>query len=496
MTKNLNIFLLIVLFLTVILFTGCGSSSSGNDSSATDSTPTVSDNPPTAVATANPTTGNAPLEVNFEGSSSTDDNGIVRYSWDFGDGTSETGLSVSHTYTDAGSYMVTLTVTDSQGQIDTAQLPINVIDTVVTFAVVDTGQMKCFDNFKEIPCPSAGSAFYGQDSQYDGFQPSYKDNGDGTVTDFNTGLMWIKDAGNKAFYYDAINAAYSFEFAGYNDWRVPTIKELYSLIDFSGVDIDPMSTTGGNPFINDDIFVFEYGNTSSGDRIIDSQWITTNIYVDKVMNNQECFFGVNFADGRIKCYPTQSGGNNGYFLRLVRGASYGVNSFADNGDGTITDASSGLMWQKEDNGEGIDWEDALKYCENLESAGYADWRLPNAKELQFIVDYTRSPDTTNTAAINPLFEVSEIVNEAGDKDYPFFWTSTTHKNSGGGENAVYISFGRALGYFNNEWIDVHGAGAQRSDPKSGDPDDYPTYRGPQGDVCRVFNYTRCVRNIN
>ena len=46
------------------------------------------------------------------------------------------------------------------------------------------------------------------------------------------------------------------------------------------------------------------------------------------------------------------------------------------------------------------------------------------------------------------------------------------------------------------WVDVHGAGAQRSDPKSGDPDDYPSYFGPQGDARRLFNYVRCVRDID
>ena len=45
-------------------------------------------------------------------------------------------------------------------------------------------------------------------------------------------------------------------------------------------------------------------------------------------------------------------------------------------------------------------------------------------------------------------------------------------------------------------MDVHGAGAQRSDPKSGNPNDYPTGRGPQGDAIRIYNYVRCVRNAN
>jgi len=50
-----------------------------------------------------------------------------------------------------------------------------------------------------------------------------------------------------------------------------------------------------------------------------------------------------------------------------------------------------------------------------------------------------------------------------------------------------------MGYMNGAWTDVHGAGAQRSDPKVGDPADYPTGFGPQGDSIRIFNQVRCVR---
>jgi len=44
-------------------------------------------------------------------------------------------------------------------------------------------------------------------------------------------------------------------------------------------------------------------------------------------------------------------------------------------------------------------------------------------------------------------------------------------------------------------IDVHGAGAQRSDPKIGAPDDYPNGHGSQGDVIRIYNYVRMVRAV-
>lgn len=363
----------------------------------------------------------------------------------------------------------------------------------ITYPVVDTNQEKCFNNSNEISCAVEGSAFSGQDANYDGNQPAYVENGDSTVTDINTGLMWIQDPGDKMTYSEGLRMAESFEFAGYDDWRIPTIKELYSLMDFSGLDL-MSDNDAGNPFIDDDVFVFEYGDTST-ERIIDSQWITSSIYTSDVMGGQECFFGVNFADGRIKCYPTGGRMEKKYFLRLVRGnESYGENNYSDNNDGTISDLATGLMWQQADSSEDLNWESALDYCQDLSLVGHEDWRLPNAKELQSIVDYSRSPDATGSAAIDPIFSISQITNEMGAQDYPFFWSSTTHKSTRSYSNAAYISFGEALGYFHDEWQDVHGAGAQRSDPKSGSTSDYPSYHGPQGDVMRVFNYARCVRD--
>ena len=79
---------------------------------------------------------------------------------------------------------------------------------------------------------------------------------------------------------------------------------------------------------------------------------------------------------------------------------------------------------------------------------YSDWRLPNAKEIQSIVDYSRSPQTTSSAAINPLFEVTQIKDEGGKTNYPFYWSSTTHKHISGGHAAVYVCFGEALGFLN------------------------------------------------
>ena len=385
------------------------------------------------------------------------------------------------------------------------------VSNMATATVVDTGQSACYDNNAQITCPQAGAGFYGQDAQYAGTQASYTNNGNGTVTDNVTGLVWQQTPdsngdGNigasdkftltKAEAYAAsLNAQ---NFAGYNDWRLPTIKELYSLMDFRGTDPSGETgtdTSGLTPFIDTRYFAFGYGDTSAGERIIDAQFATSTRYVSTTMGGNETMFGVNFADGRIKGYPIN---NKTFYVLCVRGDSYGENQFVDNGNGTISDQASGLMWAQQDSGAGMNWEQSLAWAvqKNTENyLGYNDWRIPNAKELQSIVDYSRSPDTTGSAALNSLFTASAITNEAGKTDYPFYWSSTTHVMSNNKAfNAAYVAFGRALGYWNGNWVDVHGAGAQRSDPKSGNPADYPFGHGPQGDAIRIYNYARLVRD--
>jgi len=369
------------------------------------------------------------------------------------------------------------------------------VSATLSYPIVDTDQGNCYGAQTQMDCPQEGAAFFGQDAQYDGNQPSYTNNGDGTITDNVTGLMWQQDPGEKMTYQQAAAGADSFTLAGYDDWRLPTIKELYSLIQFDGVDPSGPTSTTATPFIDTDYFNFEYGDESAGERTIDSQWATSSLYTSTTMGGAETMFGVNFADGRIKGYPTSSrgpGGQKTYFVIYVRGnTAYGENIFSDNFDGTITDQATGLIWTQNDSASGMNFEAALNYCETLTTGNRSDWRLPNVKELQSLVDYSRSPDATNSAAIDPIFSTSTITNEAGQLDFPAFWSSTTHANLRGG-NGAYVNFGRSMGYMNGQWIDVHGAGAQRSDPKTGSAADYPTGHGPQGDAIRVDNYVRCV----
>lgn len=361
-----------------------------------------------------------------------------------------------------------------------------------SYPIVDTGQRSFYDDQDVVAAPGVGEAFYGQDADYHGAQPAYQQNGDGTVSDLNTGLMWqaSPDLDNKVTFAGAVVAAHTFNLAGYDDWRLPTIKELYSLIQFTG------SSHTLTPYIDTAYFDFRFGDESSGERVIDGQYWSSTEYVGLTMGGDATVFGVNFADGRIKGYPRDVGPGgmpNTQFVRYVRGnPDYGINSFVDNGDGTIEDMATGLTWQGTDSGSTLDWQGALAYCENLDLAGAGDWRLPNAKELQSIVDYGRAPDALNPArvgpAINPVFEVTETES--------YYWTGTTLLEAppmlGTGTHAVYIAFGQAWGNMGG-WTNVHGAGAQRSDPKSGYPAEWADGMGPQGDEIRIYNYARCVR---
>jgi len=236
------------------------------------------------------------------------------------------------------------------------------------------------------------------------------------------------------------------------------------------------------------------------ERLIDVQVATTAVYVSDEVS--ETVFGVNIADGRIKGYGTDMMGHDKMFnYLLVRGReTYGVNEYIDNSNGTITDAATELMWMQDDSDTSMYWTDALTYAENFEYAGYSDWRLPDAKELHSILDYNKSPATTNSATIDDIFNSTVIVNEAGEDDYAWYWSSTTHESESvdmEGGWGVYLAFGRCMGNMGTDtWTDVHGAGAQRSDPKGGDPAEFEDGHGPQGDAVRIYNYVRLVRNSN
>ena len=122
---------------------------------------------------------------------------------------------------------------------------------------------------------------------------------------------------------------------------------------------------------------------------------------------------------------------------ILYGVLAGVSSagnLIDNGNGTVTDSGTLLMWQQGEGGA-MTWEAALTYCEGLvlPTSGYEDWRLPNHKELLSLVDDTSYNSSINIAKFPGVFS-------------SYYWSSTTF--AGSTSYAWYVYFGN--GYSSND----------------------------------------------
>jgi hypothetical protein len=353
----------------------------------------------------------------------------------------------------------------------------------------DTGLTTCYDDVgNEInPCPLPGEPFYGQDANYAPCNPhSYtKLDASGNdlpddaptwvmVRDNVTGLIWenktddgsIHDKDNLYNWDRAqgvfIATANSQDFGGYSDWLLPTIKELSTLIDS---DIPyPGPTINTDYFLNTDYYL---------NRFSSPYWSSTTY-----AGYPNVAWYVDFSYGSV--FGNYKSSN--YYVRAVRGgqsASFG--NYTDNGNGTVTDTNTALMWQKDTALELYNWEQALSYCENLTLAGYDDWRLPNRNELQSIVDYNRySP------SIDPIF--SSTFSSS-------YWSSTTGADSpnhawcvgfvyGGMHSSykfhtAYLYYVRAVrgGYCGGSFEDWDDDGILNDGDTSGTPGDNPCTGG-------------------
>jgi len=235
-----------------------------------------------------------------------------------------------------------------------------------TYPIVDTAQGKCYGSSLEIPCPSE-EAFFGQDAQYTGLEPSFTVNHDGTVTDNVTGLMWTKADGGENTWEAYVTYCDQLTLAGHNDWRLPDAEEAYTLIDISASPFNAVFTAN-----RDAKYFWTMNRQADGD---DKRWEV----------NQGGGTGAH-----LKNLTISAGGNRSFHGRCVREPSPSKRvkeHFVDNKDGTVTDNGNGLVWMQTEAGE-MAWENAIKYCENLLLAGKDDWRLPDIKELKSISDYT------------------------------------------------------------------------------------------------------------
>lgn len=101
-------------------------------------------------------------------------------------------------------------------------------------------------------------------------------------------------------------------------------------------------------------------------------------------------------------------------LALLPASPVWAARYVDNLNGTVTDTRTKLLWQQTDDGAKRSWEQAITYCEDLSLAGEVNWRLPNFRALQSIVD-----DTKFNPAMDPVFIGAKWDFQAA------YWSSTT-----------------------------------------------------------------------
>jgi len=137
-------------------------------------------------------------------------------------------------------------------------------------------------------------------------------------------------------------------------------------------------------------------------------------------------------DGSVTTYPkTGSGYSN---VRCVRGGSQSdlwMSDYTVIDTNTVLHNTTGLTWQRNPVSN-MSWQDALNYCEGSTVSGQIDWRLPNIRELQTIVDYSKN---------NPAIDTGIIV--AGSVTY---WSSTSYTCSASNALGVWFSSGD-IGYY-------------------------------------------------
>ncbi|SEM73887.1 Protein of unknown function [Syntrophus gentianae] len=202
-----------------------------------------------------------------------------------------------------------------------------------SFKIPDTDQRRCFQAlypYDEITCPASGNPL-AQDGSYITYPLSYTDNGNGTVSDNNTGLTWQrKDDSKTRTWADASTYCANLKLGNHDDWRLPSMDELMSIVDYA------------IPAPGPTIHSF-FKNTKASE-----YWTTA-------------YRSVNFNDGAVYYYSRGQ-----HYVRCVRGTQW-QQEFLDMGNGTVTDLRTRLRWQQGEPGS-MTWDKALSYCEGLSLA--------------------------------------------------------------------------------------------------------------------------------
>ncbi|MCX5886549.1 MAG: DUF1566 domain-containing protein [Proteobacteria bacterium] len=321
-----------------------------------------------------------------------------------------------------------------------------------TVSLPRTGQTKCYDTAgTEMPCAGTG-----QDGDIQAGvpwpEPRFTDHGNGTATDNLTGLMWTKNGNlpnstktwQQALDYVLGMNAGTYPNYGYTDWRLSNVNELKSLVNCAESNTATWLNTQGFTNVQAD----DYWSSTAYVSLPDYAWVVRMWY-------GRVSYGHKLGNVGFYIWPVRGGDDNSYPAQvwqtgqkdsyaegddgdLEQGVAWPSPRFTDHGD-IVTDNLTGLMWTKNANLPNGDrtWQQALGYVAGMNAGtypnfGYADWRLPNRKELHSLTDYSRY--------LPALPSGQPFTNVQGNG----CWSSTTYADDPDRAWVVYIGDGSNL----------------------------------------------------
>ncbi len=119
-------------------------------------------------------------------------------------------------------------------------------------------------------------------------------------------------------------------------------------------------------------------------------------FADDEKQTTDLVFDSIFYD--FKWTVSDTGQTASYTDTVGEDSDYSINppNFTNNGDGTVTDHNTNLMWQRVDSEDDYSWTEAAEYCSNLTLANKSNWRVPTRRELISIVNYGASNPAIDT----------------------------------------------------------------------------------------------------
>ena len=280
----------------------------------------------------------------------------------------------------------------------------------------------------------------------------FTDNGDGTVTDALTGLVWTRNAGCFAAmnWSDALVAVNQLasgacgltDGSSAGQWRLPNSVELESLIDVAHSN---PALPGSHPFLNVGA-TYWTSTTYRGDTA--SAWVirfSDGRYINDSNNNAKTTaFNAVWAVKSTSAAGAISLPQSGQFIVYGSGddasAMKGVRTpyprFIDKGDGTVADTATGLIWLKRADCIHQDWTNAVAavnaladgQCGLTDGSTAGQWRMPNRAEMLSIDDRAETNVALrfNTAFYYPgnILDQAVVFNNFHESEY--YWTSSTN----------------------------------------------------------------------